>query len=65
MTRFMLVDGRLAWDLDGRRGGRGGYLHLDPKCSAAFTARKPFLRSLRASVSAEQRARLVAERPLQ
>jgi predicted RNA-binding protein YlxR (DUF448 family) len=65
MTRFMLVDGRLAWDLEGRRGGRGGYLHLDPKCCAAFTARKGFLRSLRASVSAADRARLVAERPLQ
>src|SRR4029078_7042734 len=38
MTRFMLVDGRLSWDLEGRRGGRGGYLHLDPKCVAAAAA---------------------------
>jgi len=63
MTRFTLVDGRLAWDPERRRGGRGGYLHIDSKCAAALASRKPFLRSLRASVSAEERARLVAERP--
>ena len=65
MTRFTLVDGRLAWDHERRRGGRGGYLHLDAKCAAAFASRKPFLRSLRASISQDERARLVAERPLQ
>ena len=65
MSRLTLVDGRLAWDLERRRGGRGGYLHADAKCVDAFTSRKPFLRSLRASFPAAERARLVAERPLQ
>jgi predicted RNA-binding protein YlxR (DUF448 family) len=65
MSRFTLVEGRLAWDPNRRRGGRGGYLHGDAKCAAAFASRKPFVRSLRASVSADERARLIAERPLQ
>ena len=65
MSRFTLVDGSLVWDLDRRVPGRGGYLHADAKCVAAFTSRKPFLRSLRASFPAAERARLVAERPLQ
>ena len=64
MGRFTLVEGRLAWDAERRRESRGGYLHLDPKCFAAFASRKPFLRSLRASVAAADRARLLAERPL-
>jgi predicted RNA-binding protein YlxR (DUF448 family) len=64
MGRFTLVEGRLAWDVARRRGGRGAYLHGDAKCVDAFTSRKPFLRSLRASVPAAERARLIAERPL-
>jgi len=64
MSRFTLVEGRLAWDVERRRGGRGGYLHDDAKCVDAFTSRKPFLRSLRASVPAAERTRLIAERSL-
>jgi len=63
MRRFVLVEGRLAWDPERRRGGRGAYLHSDAKCVAGFTSRKPFLRSLRASVASAERARLIAERP--
>ena len=65
MSRFVLVEGRLAWDPERRRGGRGAYLHADAKCVAGFTSRKPFLRSLRVSVASAERARLIAERPLQ
>jgi uncharacterized protein len=64
LDRFMLDSGRLAWDRERRRGGRGGYLHARPECFAAFVSRKPFLRSLRASVATDERARLVAERAL-
>ena len=64
LARFTLVDGRLVWDGDRRRSGRGAYLHLRPACAASFTSRKPFLRSLRASVSKAERARFVAERSL-
>jgi uncharacterized protein len=63
LTRFTLVDGRLAWDPAARRQtGRGGYLHLQRECLDRFQSRKPFLRSLRASVSSAERARLAAER---
>jgi len=64
LERFMLEAGRLAWDRERRRGGRGGYLHPRRECFAGFVSRKPFLRSLRASVPNAERARLVAERPL-
>jgi len=62
LVRFTLVEGRLAWDPAGRRPGRGGYLHLQRACLDRFQSRKPFLRSLRASVSSAERARLAAER---
>ena len=62
LARFTLVDGRLVWDGERRHSGRGAYLHLRPTCAASFTARKPFLRSLRASVSRAERLRFVAER---
>jgi predicted RNA-binding protein YlxR (DUF448 family) len=62
LARFTLVDGRLAWDPARRQTGRGGYLHLQRECLDRFQSRKPFLRSLRASVSSAERARLAAER---
>jgi predicted RNA-binding protein YlxR (DUF448 family) len=58
LRRFVLVDGRAFW---AARGGRGAYLHPRPECATALLARKPFLRSLRASISKEERARLIAE----
>ncbi|MBI2963683.1 MAG: DUF448 domain-containing protein [Deltaproteobacteria bacterium] len=64
LARFTLFEGRPVWDLEGRRRGRGAYLHLERRCLDAFLSRKPFLRSLRASVPAPERVRLVAERPL-
>lgn len=39
--------------------GRGAYLHLRTACLVRFTTRKPNLRSLRASVPATERLRLV------
>jgi predicted RNA-binding protein YlxR (DUF448 family) len=64
LARFTLVDGRLVWDAERRHSGRGAYLHLQPICAASFTTRKPFVRSLRASVSRAERLRFVAERSL-
>ena len=64
LKRFTLVDGRLIWDGDRRHPGRGAYLHLQPACAATFTSRKPFVRSLRASVPRAERVRFVAERSL-
>ena len=64
LARFTLVDGRLVWDGSRRHSGRGAYLHLQPACAVSFTSRKPFLRSLRASVSRAERLRFVAERSL-
>ncbi|MET0154202.1 MAG: DUF448 domain-containing protein [Candidatus Binatia bacterium] len=64
LARFTLVVGRLVWDGGRRRPGRGAYLHLRPDCVEAFARRKPFLRSLRASVPRAERERFVAERSL-
>jgi predicted RNA-binding protein YlxR (DUF448 family) len=64
LVRFVRHDGRFAWDPGRRLPGRGAYLHLEAACLEAFLSRKPFLRSLRTSVSASERAHLVAERPL-
>ena len=62
LARFTLVDSRLVWDGERRHSGRGAYLHLQPACAASFIARKPFVRSLRASISRAERLRFVAER---
>jgi uncharacterized protein len=62
LARFTLVQGRPVWDAGRRRDGRGGYLHLQRECFDRFQSRKPFLRSLRASLSSAERARLAAER---
>ena len=61
LRRFTLVDGRVTWDGEQRRSGRGAYLHPRRDCLDAFVSRKPFVRSLRVSVPAAERARLVAE----
>ena len=61
LARFTLVAGRIAWDGDGRNPGRGAYLHRRRECFEAFVGHKPFVRSLRASVPASERSRLVAE----
>ena len=61
LQRFTLVDGRVTWDGEYRRSGRGAYLHPRRECLDAFVTRKPFVRSLRTSVPAVERARLVAE----
>jgi predicted RNA-binding protein YlxR (DUF448 family) len=62
MSRFTRVGDHLAWDPERRLGGRGAYLHREAECVSAFLSRKPFLRSLRASVTSAERARFVAER---
>jgi len=64
LERFTLSGGSLAWDPARRRAGRGAYLHPRRECLEAFVARKPFIRSLRASVPAAERARLIAEQPV-
>jgi predicted RNA-binding protein YlxR (DUF448 family) len=64
LARFTLADGRLVWDGERRHSGRGAYLHLQPACAASFTTRKPFVRSLGASVSRAERLGLVAQRSL-
>ncbi len=61
LTRFTLVRERLEVDPAGKLGGRGAYLHSGGGCAEAFLTRKPFLRSLRASVDSRERARFVAE----
>lgn len=61
MDRFTLVEGRLQWDLRGRAPGRGAYLHRDPRCREGFVARKPYLRSLQASIAKAQRVQLFSE----
>ena len=61
LQRFTLAGERLVWDRRGRARGRGAYLHARADCFAAFVAHKPFVRSLRASISAAERSRLVAE----
>jgi len=61
LRRFTLAGERLVWDRRGRARGRGAYLHARPECFAAFVAHKPLVRSLRASVCAAERSRLVAE----
>jgi predicted RNA-binding protein YlxR (DUF448 family) len=64
LARFTIAGGRLIWDAERRLPGRGAYLHLRRDCAAAFARRKPFLRSLRASVPRAERERFVAERSL-
>jgi len=61
LARFTLVDGRVTWDGERRARGRGAYLHPRRDCLDAFVSRKPFVRSLRESVPAADRERLVAE----
>ena len=61
MDRFTLVEGKLCWDREARAPGRGAYLHRDRSCREGFLARKPYLRSLRASIRKEQRAELLSE----
>ena len=64
LLRFALVDGRLIWDGGRLLPGRGAYLHPERTCLDRFVSRKPFLRSLRATVSTVERARLVGERSM-
>jgi predicted RNA-binding protein YlxR (DUF448 family) len=51
--------GPLAVDAEGRRPGRGGYLHRLDDCWRSFAQRKGMLRSLRVSVERDARAVLV------
>ena len=59
MVRFTLIDGRPQLDRTRRAPGRGAYLHVRPACLEGFLSRKPFVRSLRASISKLDRANLV------
>jgi predicted RNA-binding protein YlxR (DUF448 family) len=61
LTRLGLVGGRLVWTSGRPSVGRSGYLHRSERCWEGFVSRKPFLRSLRASVDRTERARLVAQ----
>ncbi|MEA2624943.1 MAG: hypothetical protein QOD06_988 [Candidatus Binatota bacterium] len=59
MVRFTLVEGRPEVDPARRAPGRGAYLHVRPACLEGFLSRKPFVRSLRASISKLDRANLI------
>jgi hypothetical protein len=61
LVRFTLQGDRLV--RDGRRPGtgRGAYLHWRSECLAGFAARKPFLRSLGASLTKSERSRFITE----
>jgi predicted RNA-binding protein YlxR (DUF448 family) len=50
LVRFVLVDGRIERDDDGRRPGRGAYLHPDAECADAARRAHAFERSFRAPV---------------
>ncbi|MDO5285650.1 MAG: YlxR family protein [Actinomycetia bacterium] len=41
------ANGRLQWDLQRRRPGRGAWLHPSPDCLAQATRRRAFTRALR------------------
>jgi predicted RNA-binding protein YlxR (DUF448 family) len=61
LARVTLVDGKPVWDRSRSLPGRGAYLHLERRCFDGFLVRKPFVRSLRASLPATERRRLVDE----
>ena len=60
LLRVTATDGVLRVDGARRAPGRGGYLHRDPNCWSAFGRRRGSIRSLRVSVAATERARLIA-----
>ena len=57
LRRFAAIDGSLRWDT---LRGRGGWIHLGVDCERKFVFRKPWIRSLRLSISKPDRERLVA-----
>jgi hypothetical protein len=58
LVRLVAADGRIALDADGRRGGRGAWLHPDPACLARAVRRRAFGRALRREGLAADEAEL-------
>jgi predicted RNA-binding protein YlxR (DUF448 family) len=52
LVRFVLRDGELRRDPDGRQPGRGAYVHPDADCIREATRRRGFDRSFRTPVRA-------------
>ena len=50
LVRFVLRDGELVRDPDGRQPGRGAYLHPDARCAREAERRRGFDRSFRTQV---------------
>ena len=59
LVRVVLTATGLGVDHAGRLPGRGGYLHRDAACWAAFVRRRGQVRSLRATPPVADRERLV------
>ena len=51
LERFVAHDGALTPDPEGRRPGRGAYLHRDPRCWEQAVRRRAFARALRVPVA--------------
>jgi predicted RNA-binding protein YlxR (DUF448 family) len=60
LRRFSLIGDGLVLDHGRERLGRGAYLHDASRCWDAFVRRRGPIRSLRASVPAPERARLIS-----
>jgi uncharacterized protein len=59
LVRMALTPAGLSVDRARRLPGRGGYLHRDAACWAAFVRRRGPVRSLRATPTVAERERLV------
>lgn len=62
LVRLAAPEGVVVLDADRRRGGRGAWLHPDPKCLAQAIRRKAFGRALRReglAVDGEELGRLL------
>jgi predicted RNA-binding protein YlxR (DUF448 family) len=61
MVRIAVVDGHVEVDFEGRRAGRGGYLHPNVECVERFVGSKvKEFRALRRKIERPERDKIAA-----